>query len=498
MSVDVNTQYGLDEIRRSEDQSAELQRIVEKHQGEEIVIPPGPPGLYHISGVELPPDTYLRGHATMIHSNRDKKEFNECFIIQDQGLVTIDGFSFDGRLTEQEWEGGNQSDPSEKYWHLEHRCAIRMRSQGHNGVVGASISNCRFMNFTGDGIYCQSYSNLMLRDCFAIDCHRGAVTIGGRTTANINGLHCSGTRDFPTGIYFETHGKHPIDVQMSNVTVEGRFKVECTPGSRIQIDNLKLLVGRHNPTTQHFMITGSGHMQVSNSYFESPHCRIHGAGNLTFTGCHFVNTGQANRKVPGGRTGISYRWKNESGDRRDQLLKFQGCVFRSGESPLGYAAFYSFLKNVPDRNCRLAVSDCDVSGYHYGFVSDRGCNLEVHNSRIEASVAFALKWKSSRGRFLKLNVKQSDFICDQYLWIKGDHTSNRFHHDGVWIPESALSRRLFDPEARVTGGLDIVCTNSPIGRDVPLQPGDRLHHNGRIWRCERGDFTSEPVDRFLT
>ena len=408
------TAYGVS-VNTAKDQSDEVEKAL---WAPEVIQEGGvwfPPGGYTFNGVSVPAGLTLIGEGAHIHSTTDGSEYAECFDVQHQrSSTTFRGFTFYGNYQSQRWKGGNPDDNAKTYWHLEHRCAIRIRPPkgGHanprNQVI---ISDCEFRNFTGDGVYCQTGTELHLSNCRGWNCHRGAVTIGGGTRATINGLYCDGNQSWPTGIYFETHGKEPIDVQMSNVRLRGRFKLECTPGSRVICDNITLVTDGHRPTSQHFMLTGSGHSQFSNCYFESPHCRIHGAGSMCFSNCHFVSMGIPNGNVIDDCNGIMLRWKNEAGDYHGQRLRFHGCTFEGLDTP--GAAFYSFARNIPERDCVLLVRDCDIRDYNTAFRCARGCNWDIQGCRIDVERAFQLGWKKKKDRYIALSLRDSTINCTE-------------------------------------------------------------------------------------
>jgi hypothetical protein len=361
------------------------------------------------------------------------------------------------------------------------------------GRLRVNLRGLTLQNSVADGISISTNVDAQISNCRATDCWRGGlVATGGHTRIQVVDFTAGGYV-YPSGIDIEIdglgyQGSKAVDIQMTNVRIDGDFEVGLDGGGTFIGDNII-------SNKQGFLIGArESVVRISNSSF------VIGAegsnvvwpkdvvfNNVTFT----MEPAGTNPATPF----KLYLWVRMRAGLApaNQKCVFRGCTWKVGPSVKASDVLHAIVygEDGLSLNNELIVEGGEIpAGFDYGIDAEYGMRATLKDLRNRA--ARPIRWTANEADAgIDLTVSDMDVRGAGYYMEMGDGYPGsgikRIEHRNVYIDEADAGITSGGGAHATTyvGGRVIRVTSSPAGRLAGL-PGDVAELEtpaaGQTWR----------------
>jgi len=369
-----------------------------------------PPGNYLVSSVGLRPGVRYLGYGATIKRPPNQGKWVRTFNAamdgyaysgdEDSPLLTIEGLTFDGSLSEQ----GDYTE-----YQLEQAHLVFLSAQKDSaGRLRARVINCQFQDNVADGLSLYTNVDVVISNCTARDCFRGGITItGGGSRIQIDNFTAQG----------KTHASG-IDVEVDGAGFDGRHRIELTINGMmlpdgdfdIAVSDDSVVLGSNIIARAPFYLHArDSSVRLSNSQFgigrhSGYSNRIVYPGDVVFNNCRFeidaksaaapalVPEPEAEKK-PGLWSAIHVYWNVGQSKQSGQSLRFVDCDFHVGDQIAETDSTYAIYAegDQSDRRNRIELSGGRIdSAFDCGINLFQGGTLHLKGTEIGAATPFRL------------------------------------------------------------------------------------------------------------
>ncbi len=414
-----------------------------------------PAGTYIVTSVGLRSGVRYLGYGATIKRPPNQGKWVRTFTAamdgyaysgeKDSPLLTIEGLTFDGSLSEQ----GDY-----RKYQLEQAHLVFLSAQRESpGRLRARVINCQFQDNVADGLSLYTNVDVVVSNCSARDCFRGGITItGGGSRIQIDNFMAQG----------KTHASG-IDVEVDGAGFDGRHRIELTINGMmlpdgdfdIAVSDDSVVLGSNIIARAPFYLHArDSSVRISNSQFgvgrhSGYSNRIVYPGDVVFNNCRFEIDGDSApaprlepepeaEKKPGLWSAVHVYWNIGDSKQSGQRLRFVDCDFHVGdkiaETDTTYAV-YTEGDHAEQRN-RIELSGGRIdSAFDYGVNLFQGGTLRLKGAEIGAATPFRLG--AAEGWHVDAIIDGISVIgADRYAEIPTHAKENRIAHHNVVLDES--------------------------------------------------------------
>ena len=477
-----------------------------------------PAGTYMVTSVGLRPGVRYLGYGATIKRPADQGKWVRTFNAAKEGyaysgekdspLLTIEGLTFDGSLSDQ---------GEYKKYQLEQAHLIFLSAQADSpGRLRARVLNCQFENNVADGLSLYTNVDVVVTNCSARDCFRGGITItGGGSRIQINNfkaqgkLHASGIDVEVDGAGFG--GRHRIELIINGMSLpDGDFDIAVSDDS--------VVLGSNIIARAPFYLHGrNSSLRFSNCHFgvgrhSGYSNRIVYPGDVTFHNCRFeidgvsapaptTTEGETEEKADRW-SAVHVFWNIGNSKQEGQALRLIDCDFHVGNeinnSDTTYAVYTE--GDHSERNNRLVMSGGRIDpAFDYGVNLFQGGTLRLSDTWIGAATPFRL------GAAAGWNV---DAVIDgisvedaeRFAEIPTHGEENRILHRNIEIDESVnrvvtrygIANNRYEGRRIIRGSEPPTAATHGLTGDV-YRLKDPQAGKPFEWICTRSGAGGEPV-----
>lgn len=390
----------------------------------------------------------------------------------DSSPVTLRNGTLDGNLANQ--------GPFQNY-ELEQQHLVFFYADANQGAgrLRANLRELTLQNCVADGISISTNVDAQISNCRATDCWRGGfVATGGHSRIQVVDFTAGGYV-YPSGIDIEIdglgyQGSKAVDIQMTNVRVDGDLEVGLDGGGTFIGDNIisnkqGFLVGARESVVRisnsSFVIgaEGSGVVWPKDVIFD----------NVTFT----MEPVAANAATPF-QLYLGVRMRAGLAPANQKCV-FRNCTWKAGPSVKATDVLQAIVLGEEglSLNNELIVEGGEIpAGFDYGIDAQYGMRATLKGLRNRA--VRPIRWAANEGDAgIDLTVSDMDVRGAGFYMEMGDGYPGsgikRIEHRNVYMDEAdaGISSGGGAHATTYLGGRVIRVTSSPVGRLAGL-PGD--------------------------
>jgi hypothetical protein len=390
----------------------------------------------------------------------------------DSARITLRNGTLDGNLANQ--------GPFQNY-ELEQQHLVFFYADANQGAgrLRVNLRDLILQNSVADGISISTNVDAQISNCRATDCWRGGfVATGGHSRIQVVDFTAGGYL-YPSGIDIEIdgpgyQGSKAVDIQMTNVRIDGDFEVGLDGGGTFIGDNIisnkqGFLVGARESVVRisdsSFVIgaEGSGVVWPKDVVFH----------NVTFT----MEPVAANPATPF-QLYLGVRMRAGLAPANQKCV-FRGCTWKVGPSVKASDVLQAIVLGEEglSLNNELVVEGGEIpAGFDYGIDAQYGMRATIKGLRNRA--ARPIRWAANEADAgIDLTVSDIDVRGAGFYMEMGDGYPGsgikRIEHRNVYIDEAdaGISSGGGAHATTYVGGRVIRVASSPAGRLAGL-PGD--------------------------